>query len=36
MWLKLASYIGAYWAWSDLEPDNRWKFLLGLLLWRLR
>ncbi len=32
-WLKLASYIGAYWAWSDLATrHNRWKFLLGLLL----
>jgi len=32
--LKLASYIGAYWAWSDLAAhDKRWRLLLGLLIF---
>lgn len=32
--LKLASYIGAYWAWSELATHyKRWRILLGLLIF---
>jgi O-antigen ligase len=32
--LKLASYLGAYWAWSELAAHyKRWRFLLGLLIF---
>ena len=32
--LKLASYIGAYWAWSELAAHyKRWRILLGLLIF---
>lgn len=31
--LKLASYVGAYWAWSELASRHRrWRFLLGALV----
>lgn len=33
-WLKLASYVGAYWAWSELASRHRrWRFLLGALIF---
>lgn len=32
--LKIASYIGAYWAWSELAAHyKRWRILLGLLVF---
>ena len=32
--LKLASYIGAYWAWTELAAHyKRWRILLGLLIF---
>ncbi len=32
--LKLAGYIGAYWAWSELASHHgRWRILLGLLIF---
>ena len=32
--LKLASYVGAYWAWTELAAHfKRWRILLGLLIF---
>ena len=32
--LKLASYVGAYWAWSELASHHkRWRILFGLLIF---
>jgi O-antigen ligase len=33
-WLKIASYVGAYWAWTDLGMRRgRWRWLLGLIIF---
>lgn len=33
-WLKMVSYVGAYWAWTDLSMrQGRWRVLLGILIF---
>ena len=33
-WLKMASYVAAYWAWTDLSMRRgRWRMLLGILIF---